>query len=190
MSTDGSAAIQQEIASVEAHLASLRARLRQVNCGAQAYQQQLPPDQEGKISKDHSHDRVDTHWNGRLDEIPSTEPAMHHQANDTAGNRAWPLKTAEYPRYSRQLILPEIGLNGQLRLKDAKVLVIGLGGLGCPASAYLAGAGVGTIGLMDGDVVETSNLHRQIIHTTSTCGEYKVDSAMKHLLGYVIIERR
>lgn len=67
---------------------------------------------------------------------------------------------------------------GQLRLRGASVLVVGLGGLGCPAAAYLAGAGVGTIGLMDGDVVEESNLHRQILHATSRVGMTKVDSAM------------
>ncbi|KAF2417445.1 hypothetical protein EJ08DRAFT_666491 [Tothia fuscella] len=91
----------------------------------------------------------------------------------------WPLTQQEYKRYGRQLIMPEIGLQGQLKLKNAKVLVIGVGGLGCPAIAYLAGAGVGTLGLVDGDVVEESNLHRQILHTVGGIGEAKVDSARR-----------
>lgn len=70
---------------------------------------------------------------------------------------------------------------GQLRLKETSVLVIGIGGLGCPAACYLAGAGVGTLGLMDGDKVETSNLHRQILHKTTTVGKMKVSSAIENL---------
>jgi adenylyltransferase/sulfurtransferase len=70
---------------------------------------------------------------------------------------------------------------GQLRLKASKVLIIGAGGLGCPAAAYLAGAGVGTLGIVDGDVVETSNLHRQILHSTAKIGMLKVDSAISYL---------
>ena len=70
---------------------------------------------------------------------------------------------------------------GQLRLKNASVLVIGVGGLGCPAAAYLAGAGVGTLGFVDGDTVEISNLHRQILHSSGTVGMLKVDSAIKSL---------
>ncbi|KAL8672041.1 MAG: hypothetical protein Q9168_003493 [Polycauliona sp. 1 TL-2023] len=93
----------------------------------------------------------------------------------------WPLGAKEYKRYGRHLILDRMGLQGQLNLKKASVLIVGVGGLGCPAAAYLAGAGVGTIGLMDGDVVELSNLHRQIIHSTSTVGKFKVDSAAQYL---------
>lgn len=74
---------------------------------------------------------------------------------------------------------------GQLRLKAASVLIVGAGGLGCPAAAYLAGAGVGTIGIVDGDVVETSNLHRQILHSTSKVGMKKVDSVISYLKSYV-----
>ena len=93
----------------------------------------------------------------------------------------WPLGAEDYRRYGRQMILPQIGLQGQLKIKEASVLIIGLGGLGCPAAAYLAGAGVGTLGLIDGDCVEISNLHRQIIHSSSRLGQYKVDSALQHL---------
>ena len=70
---------------------------------------------------------------------------------------------------------------GQLCLKKASVLLVGVGGLGCPAAAYIAGAGIGTIGLVDGDLVEASNLHRQIVHTTSRVGKMKVDSAISYL---------
>lgn len=70
---------------------------------------------------------------------------------------------------------------GQLRLRNAKVLLVGAGGLGCPAAAYLAGAGVGVLGLVDGDTVEVSNLHRQIAHSTSRVGLTKVESAITYL---------
>ena len=114
---------------------------------------------------------------------------MHEQHAQQNGLRngapTWPLAQEEYKRYGRQLIMPEIGLDGQLRLKTAKVLVVGVGGLGCPAAAYLAGAGVGTLGLVDGDTVEESNLHRQIAHTTSRVGMSKVQSACEYLQAYV-----
>ncbi|KAG5520078.1 hypothetical protein PMAC_001154 [Pneumocystis sp. 'macacae'] len=87
----------------------------------------------------------------------------------------------EFTRYGRQIILPEIGIEGQRVLKSAKILVIGAGGLGCPALAYLAGAGIGTIGIVDGDYVDVSNCHRQILHTSSKLGEKKVNSAIKYL---------
>ncbi|KAL8941252.1 MAG: hypothetical protein Q9216_002355 [Gyalolechia sp. 2 TL-2023] len=93
----------------------------------------------------------------------------------------WPLQAEEYKRYGRQMVLPHIGLQGQLRLKEASVLIIGLGGLGSPAAAYLAGAGVGTIGLVDPDIVDMSNLHRQILHTTSRLRHRKLDSALEYL---------
>jgi sulfur-carrier protein adenylyltransferase/sulfurtransferase len=80
-------------------------------------------------------------------------------------------------RYSRHVLLPEVGMEGQLKLLDAKVLLLGAGGLGSPTALYLAAAGVGTLGLVDDDVVDVSNLQRQVIHATSTIGEPKVDSA-------------
>jgi len=80
-------------------------------------------------------------------------------------------------RYSRHFLLPEIGQAGQEKLLDAKVLLLGAGGLGAPAALYLAAAGVGTIGVIDNDVVDLSNLQRQVIHTTGRIGEKKVDSA-------------
>lgn len=97
----------------------------------------------------------------------------------------WPLGREEYKRYGRQLIMPEIGLPGQLRLKSAKVLIVGVGGLGCPAAMYLAGAGVGTLALVDGDEVEESNLHRQVLHTSGRVGMSKVNSAIEGLREYV-----
>ncbi len=80
-------------------------------------------------------------------------------------------------RYSRHILVPEIGLEGQLKLLDAKVLLLGAGGLGSPTALYLAAAGVGTIGLVDDDVVDASNLQRQVIHSTETIGTAKTASA-------------
>lgn len=80
-------------------------------------------------------------------------------------------------RYSRNILLREIGVEGQARLCDARVLVVGAGGLGSPAALYLAAAGVGTIGIVDYDRVDTTNLQRQILHTTEDIGRAKVDSA-------------
>lgn len=86
------------------------------------------------------------------------------------------LNNEEIQRYSRQLILPEIGVEGQIRLKNSKVLIVGAGGLGCPVGMYLAGAGVGTIGVVDYDVLDLSNLHRQVSHTESFIGNDKCAS--------------
>jgi len=88
----------------------------------------------------------------------------------------------EYERYSRHLILPEVGLEGQKRLKAASVLCIGTGGLGAPLLLYLAAAGVGRIGIVDFDVVDSSNLHRQVIHGTSWVGKPKIESAKSRIL--------
>ena len=87
------------------------------------------------------------------------------------------LSNDEIARYSRHLILPEVGMEGQQKLKAARVLCVGTGGLGAPLALYLAAAGVGTIGLVDFDVVDESNLQRQIIHSQKTVGMLKVDSA-------------
>ncbi len=82
-------------------------------------------------------------------------------------------------RYSRHLLVPEIGLEGQLKLLDSKVLLLGAGGLGSPTALYLAAAGVGTLGLIDDDVVDASNLQRQVIHSTASIGMAKTESARK-----------
>ena len=103
-----------------------------------------------------------------------------NQAKDTRKGAG--LSHEEILRYSRHLLLPEVGIEGQMKLKDAAVLVVGTGGLGSPAAMYLAAAGVGRIGLVDYDVVEATNLQRQIIHGEATLGERKVLSARDRLL--------
>jgi molybdopterin/thiamine biosynthesis adenylyltransferase len=80
-------------------------------------------------------------------------------------------------RYSRHVLIPEVGEEGQLKLLDAKVLLVGAGGLGSPSALYLAAAGVGTLGIVDSDVVEESNLQRQVLHATDRVGMSKVESA-------------
>ena len=138
------------------------------------------------------------HVSGASLEVQPSSPETSYEAS----NWPWPLGAEEYKRYGRQMILPEVSLKGkcfditlaihisnwrflgQLNLRDASVLIVGLGGLGCPAAAYLAGAGIGTIGLVDGDVVELSNLHRQILHTTARVGQLKVESVKLSLEQY------
>lgn len=92
-----------------------------------------------------------------------------------------PLNTEEEHRYSRHLVLPQVGMRGQERLKRASVLLVGLGGLGSPAALYLAAAGVGTLGLVDADVVDVTNLQRQVLHHSESIGQPKVDSAAQTL---------
>ena len=92
------------------------------------------------------------------------------------------LSRDEILRYSRHLLIPEVGLEGQRKLKNSSALIIGTGGLGSPVALYLAAAGVGRIGLVDYDVVDSSNLQRQVIHGTSTVGKLKVESARAKLL--------
>src|SRR5437588_767220 len=87
------------------------------------------------------------------------------------------LTPAQQKRYSRHVLIPEVGKEGQLKLLSSKVLIIGAGGLGSPAALYLAAAGVGTIGIVDSDVVDATNLQRQILHNTERLGRPKVDSA-------------
>src|ERR1039457_6610172 len=91
------------------------------------------------------------------------------------------LTTDDLSRYSRHLILPEVGMEGQRRLKAARVLCVGTGGLGSPLALYLTAAGIGTLGLVDFDVVDASNLQRQIIHSTKDIGRKKIDSAEEKL---------
>jgi len=93
------------------------------------------------------------------------------------------LSQQEISRYSRHLILPEVGMEGQLKLKQAKVLCVGTGGLGSPLAIYLAAAGVGTIGLVDSDTVDVSNLQRQLLHHTNDVGRSKIQSAKEKLNG-------
>ena len=88
----------------------------------------------------------------------------------------------ELQRYSRQLVLPQLGKAGQQKLQSARVLIVGLGGLGCPAAQYLAAAGVGDLGLVDHDVVQVSNLHRQILYGEGDIGLNKVSVAERRLL--------
>ena len=91
------------------------------------------------------------------------------------------LSTAEVERYARHVLIPDVGMEGQRRLKNARVLVVGAGGLGSPALMYLAAAGVGTIGVVDADVVEASNLQRQVVHGVADVGRLKSESAAQTL---------
>ncbi|EJF78104.1 molybdopterin-synthase adenylyltransferase MoeB [Bartonella birtlesii] len=102
------------------------------------------------------------------------------------------LSSEEIERYARHIILPEIGGAGQQKLKAARVLVVGAGGLGAPILTYLAAAGVGTLGIVDDDIVSLSNLQRQVIHKTSTIHHYKTDSAtafIKDINPHVTVEK-
>lgn len=143
----------------------------------------------------------DTHANG-------TDRDGHNNSTSTDshspfGHISRPLDLDEYRRYGRQMIVDKVGLEGkvlfldfprvllylvntlkwigQLKLRSASVLIVGCGGLGCPAAMYLASAGVGTLGLVDGDKVDISNLHRQVLHKTRNQGRWKVDSAIEGL---------
>jgi len=92
------------------------------------------------------------------------------------------MKSIEVERYSRQLVLPQVGKSGQQKMQNARVLIIGMGGLGCPAAQYLAAAGVGHVGLADPDIVQVSNLHRQILYGEADVGLSKVSVAEHRLL--------
>ena len=93
------------------------------------------------------------------------------------------LTPEEIQRYSRHLVIPEVGVEGQERLKASKVLIVGTGGLGSPVGIYLAAAGIGRLGLVDFDAVEFSNLHRQVLYSTKDVGKSKIESAKKRLKG-------
>ena len=93
------------------------------------------------------------------------------------------LSSEEVTRYSRHLTLPEVGMKGQLKLKEAKVLMIGAGGLGSPLGMYLGAAGIGTIGVIDFDVVDQTNLHRQIAHSMGDLGRSKAESLRETILA-------
>ena len=113
-------------------------------------------------------------------------------AKHNAPPQAATLSNDEILRYSRHLIMPEVGMDGQLKLKQAKVLMIGAGGLGAPLGLYLAAAGIGKIGMVDFDVVDMTNLQRQVIHGTADIGRPKLDSAaerMSDINPYVEIEK-
>ena len=122
------------------------------------------------------------------------ELGYEHVESMTGGNTLWKDRgyDVEVPRtftpeqrerYSRHFLLPEVGVEGQQKLLDAKVLLLGAGGLGSPTALYLAAAGVGTLGIVDDDVVDVSNLQRQVIHTTDRVGVPKVDSAEESING-------
>lgn len=120
-------------------------------------------------------DKVDTKLQGS--DTISIVPSIAGGAVDVAEAPTATLTSEELGRYSRHIILPEVGVEGQRKLKQAKVILIGAGGLGAPLGLYLAAAGVGRIGIVDFDVVDASNLQRQVIHGTSDLGRKKLDSA-------------
>lgn len=178
---------------VDALRAELAAAHAQLALPSQSQSQQAPPTCDAVAHDD-------------------TAQTVDEQETKQPGGWKWELSEDAYERYSRQLIVPGMGVKGlspspshfslplslllatlthtthpptqpagQLKLQNAKVLIVGAGGLGCPAATYLAGAGIGTIGIIDGDVVEISNLHRQIAHATSRVGQPKVTSLITHL---------
>jgi adenylyltransferase/sulfurtransferase len=110
-------------------------------------------------------------------ETISIVPSIAGGATALAPTESVALSNEEIARYSRHLILPEVGMEGQLKLKQGKVLLVGAGGLGAPLGLYLAAAGIGRIGIVDFDVVDASNLQRQVIHGTADIGRKKIDSA-------------
>ncbi|MBV8199459.1 MAG: ThiF family adenylyltransferase, partial [Acidobacteria bacterium] len=115
---------------------------------------------------------------------PASETPEGSETSETSEIRELPaLSPSEIRQYSRHLIMPEVGVEGQRRLKAAKVLMIGAGGLGSPLGLYLAAAGVGTLGVADFDVVDESNLHRQVLFSHADVGRPKLDAAIERLRG-------
>jgi sulfur-carrier protein adenylyltransferase/sulfurtransferase len=106
---------------------------------------------------------------------------LEWQANNLPVEAPTGLTPAQQSRYSRHLLIPEVGTAGQVKLLESKVLIVGAGGLGSPSALYLAAAGVGTLGIIDFDVVEASNLQRQVIHSTERLGVKKVESARQSI---------
>ena len=188
--------LRRQVVAAEEQLRNLKMQLQEAEHQAEAARH-LEQAWAGGLHEDWINETLAAMREGGLDGGHGMQPVFENNqgmASNGNGNGSttkpvqpgrWPLAGEEYKRYGRQLIMPEIGLYGQLRLKNAKVLIVGAGGLGCPAATYLAGAGVGTLGLVDGDTVEVSNLHRQIAHSTARVGKHKVDSAMEFLQAYV-----
>ncbi|XP_041350607.1 adenylyltransferase and sulfurtransferase MOCS3-like [Gigantopelta aegis] len=130
--------------------------------------------------KDEEISRLKTLISSKLGEPVSdiSEVLLDQAGGDFVGSVVhYVLNNEDIGRYSRQLILPEIGVRGQLKLKSSSVLIVGAGGLGCPAAIYLTAAGIGKLGLVDFDEVEINNLHRQVLHTEDRLGVSKVISA-------------
>ncbi|KAI4187176.1 MAG: hypothetical protein L6R41_002978 [Letrouitia leprolyta] len=166
--------------SVEESITKLRRDITETRDHLDKLTRQLDEAERQQSNRSKSPDSHTPH-NGYRISLPPPLESYANQSSRSNGLSEWPLQADEYKRYGRQMILPKIGLKGQLKLKKASILIVGLGGLGCPAAAYLAGAGVGAIGLIDGDTVETSNLHRQILHSSSRIGQLKVASALHYL---------
>ncbi len=125
-------------------------------------------------------DKTETKLEGN--ETLSIVPSIAGGAVSVAEPETATLNNEEIARYSRHLILPEVGMQGQAKLKQAKVVMIGAGGLGAPVGLYLAAAGIGRVGIVDFDVVDASNLQRQVIHGTKDLGRKKLDSAADRML--------
>ncbi len=168
-------------------------------------------DVRSEIAFQHGHIPHAVHWNGSddtMETLPNHQPLIvycsygeksiplaerlracgYEAYNLSGGYREWLLKSfsedlsaEEIARYDRQIILPQIGIDGQTKLKRSSVLIVGAGGLGAPAALYLAGAGVGRIGIADGDTVSISNLQRQIVHSMETASQNKAESAKQSL---------